>query len=304
MNIAYWVMYYSKPVFKEFDLSVPTSFADLTDIADKLVAAGKVPFHQMNIIFEFVWFQALLMGYAPDVYDKLSKGEAKYTDEAVVTVANKWSEMIGKKYYIDPGSTTDPQTLLKTGEVAMIYMGTFFTGQLNSLNLVSGTDYGVFLFPNMNPDVARPQMALETGPLLVGKGSEHETAALDYSSWWMGTDAQEAWAKSRATSRSTPRCRAMTPRWRRSSRTSPTRRWTSRCTRATWRRRPTRSTRSPPRCSASSSPTAATRCPGCRRSRRRPTRTGLRTDGRSPGPRGPGDHHRPAGNDGRGGPRP
>lgn len=197
LNLAYWIVYYSKAVFEKHNLKPPTSFADLTAMADTLVAAGIAPFHQMNIIFEFVWFQALLMGEAPDVYDKLSKGEAKYTDEAVVKVANKWSEMIGKKYYIDPGSTTDPQTLLKTGQIGMIYMGTFFTGQLTGVEMVSGKDYGAFVMPNLNPAVTRPQMALETGPLLVGKGSANEAAALAYCEWWMSAEAQEAWSTSR-----------------------------------------------------------------------------------------------------------
>ena len=197
LNIAYWVMYYSKSVFDKHGLKPPSSFADLMAMADTLVAAGVTPFHQMNIIFEFVWFQALLMGSNPEVYDKLSRGEAKYTDDAVVKVAQQWSDMIGKKYFIDPGSTTDPQTLLKTGQVAMIYMGTFFTGQLTASEMTSGKDYGAFVFPNMDPSVTRPQMALETGPLLAGKGAANEAAALAYSEWWMSTEAQKAWSTSR-----------------------------------------------------------------------------------------------------------
>jgi multiple sugar transport system substrate-binding protein len=40
-------------------------------------------------------------------------------------------------------------------------------------------------------------MALETGPMLVGKGSAHEQEALAYSQWWMGTAAQEKWSTTR-----------------------------------------------------------------------------------------------------------
>ena len=49
---------------------------------DALVAAGVVPIHQMNIIFSFVWFQALQVGSNPETYRGLGTGEAKYTDPA------------------------------------------------------------------------------------------------------------------------------------------------------------------------------------------------------------------------------
>src|SRR5699024_6034523 len=106
-------------------------------------------------------------------------------------------QMIDDGYFIDPGVTTDPQTLLANGDVAMAYFGTFFTGQLTDIGAASGEDYGVFVMPNLNPDVEDKQMILETGPLCVGVGSENEQAALEYSAWWMTDDAQTSWSSER-----------------------------------------------------------------------------------------------------------
>src|SRR5918997_5186729 len=109
---------------------------------------------------------------------------------------NQWRQMIQDGYFIDPGVSTDPQTLLSTGEVAMAYFGTFFTGQLTDIDAVSGEDYGIFPMPSMNPEAGN-QMILETGPLCVGAGAEHEEQALEYSAWWMTDDAQAAWSAER-----------------------------------------------------------------------------------------------------------
>jgi len=196
LNVAYWAMYYNKKVFEEHGIEVPETFEDLMAAAEKLKAEGVTPFHQMNIIFEFVWFQALLAGRAPEVYQGLQTGEASYLDPEVVEVMNQWRQMIQDGYFIDPGVSTDPQTLLSTGEVAMAYFGTFFTGQLTDIDAVSGEDYGIFPVPSMDPG-AGGQMILETGPLCVGAGAENEERALEYSAWWMTDDAQTAWTAER-----------------------------------------------------------------------------------------------------------
>ena len=197
LNVAYWAMYYNKKVFADNGIVVPTTWAELMDAAAKLKAAGVTPFHQMNFIFEFVWFQSLVLGISPETYVGLSTGDASYLDPAVVEAMKLWKDMGDKGYFMDPGVQTDPQTLLSTGQVAMANFGTFFTGQLASIDQVSGKDYGVFLIPNVKPDVAKQQVVLETGPLCVGAGSEDQDAALAYSSWWFTNEAQSAWSKSR-----------------------------------------------------------------------------------------------------------
>lgn len=193
LNVVYWVMYYNKQVYADNGLEVPTTWDELMGNAQTLVDNGVVPFHQMNFIFEFVWFQTVVAGSDPEAYVGLQDGSVSYTDPAIVEAMEVWHQMQTDGYFIDPGVTTDPQTLLQTGEVAMANFGTFFTGQLNALGMVPDEDYGIFAIPNVNPDLDSQQAIVETGPLCVGAGSANEQAALDYSAWWMGVDAQNAW---------------------------------------------------------------------------------------------------------------
>lgn len=196
-NVAYWAVYYNKKIFAEHNLEIPKTWAEMEQVMKTLRDAGVTPFHQMNIIFEFVYFQALLAGQNPDAYLGILDGKGNYTDEDVNIAVDKWQEMIKGGDFIDPGVTADPQALLMNGDVAMAYFGTFFTGQLSEINAVSGEDYGIFLFPNLNENVKLHPMILESGPLCVGAGSEKEDAALEYSKWWLTKDAQSAWSKSR-----------------------------------------------------------------------------------------------------------
>nr|WP_233507409.1 extracellular solute-binding protein [Jiangella anatolica] len=197
MNAAYWVMYYNKALFDQYGLTEPTSWAELMTVADTLRANGVAPFYETNILFSFVWFQTLLAGTDPDLYTALSTGEASYTDPGVVEVMEQWRGMLEDGYFGDPGDQTAPQDQLKNGTVAMINFGTFLSGQLNSVDMVSGTDYDFFVIPNVNPDLPQTSLIFETGPMCTAKDAENETSALQYAEWWMTEEAQTAWANAR-----------------------------------------------------------------------------------------------------------
>lgn len=197
LNVVYWAVYYNKQIFEDNGLEPPTTWAEMENVMQTLRDAGVTPLHQMNIIFEFVYFMALTAGQNPETYLGLLDGSASYTDEDVTVAVDKWQEMIERGDFIDPGVTGDPQALLMNGEVAMAYFGTFFTGQLTAIDAVAGEDYGIFLFPNLNEATSTQPVVLETGPLCVGSGAENEAAALEYSKWWLSTEAQTVWSDSR-----------------------------------------------------------------------------------------------------------
>jgi multiple sugar transport system substrate-binding protein len=197
MNAAYWVMYYNKALFEQYNLSEPTSWTELMAVADTLKANGVTPFYETNILFSFVWFQTLLAGTDPELYDALSSGEASYTDPGVVAVMEQWRTMLEGGYFGDPGDQTTPQDQLKNGSVAMINFGTFLSGQLNSVDMVSGTDYDFFVIPNVNAELPQTSLIFETGPMCTAKDAENETSALRYAEWWMSEEAQTTWANAR-----------------------------------------------------------------------------------------------------------
>ncbi|HEX6335527.1 MAG TPA: ABC transporter substrate-binding protein [Jiangellaceae bacterium] len=195
--VAYWVMYYSTDIFEQYNLTPPQTWDELIQIADTLAADGIPAFWHTNVLFSFVWFQTLLAGTDPDLYQRLSTGEASYTDPGVVEVMEMWGDMIDKGYFSAPDMADDPQTILKNGDVAMLNFGTFFTGQLNSIDLVSGEDYDFFIIPAVNPDLGATPLIFETGPLCVAEEANDRAEAMNYLDWWLTADAQTTWANSR-----------------------------------------------------------------------------------------------------------
>ncbi|NED95425.1 extracellular solute-binding protein [Phytoactinopolyspora alkaliphila] len=197
LNVAYWVLYYNKHVFADHGLEAPQTWDDLMHIADTLAAEGIPAFYQTNILFSFVWFQTLLAGSDPDLYEALGTGEASYTDPGVVAVMEQWGDMIEAGYFSDPGLADDPQVLLNNGDVAMLNFGTFFTGSLNELGMVSGEDYDLFVIPNVDPSLDRTSLIVESGPLCAAQEADDRDQALDYLTWWVGAEAQTEWANAR-----------------------------------------------------------------------------------------------------------
>ncbi|WP_166346415.1 ABC transporter substrate-binding protein [Phytoactinopolyspora limicola] len=197
LNVAYWVLYYNKHVFADHGLEPPQTWDDLMHIAETLADEGIPAFYQTNILFSFVWFQTLLAGSDPDLYEALGTGEASYTDPGVVAVMEQWGDMIEAGYFSDPGLADDPQVLLNNGDLAMLNFGTFFTGSLNALDMTSGEDYDFFVIPNVNPDLPQTSLIVETGPLCAAEEADDRAEAVAYMDWWLGADAQTEWANAR-----------------------------------------------------------------------------------------------------------
>src|SRR5690606_9630601 len=147
------------------NLQPPETWDDLMNIADTLVANGITPFYHTSVLFSFVWFQQLLVGSDPALYQALSDGTANYTDPGVVAVMEEWKEMIDKGYFSDPGDQTDPAAQLKSGKVAMGAWGTWFNTSMTQQEMTPGEDYGMFFIPNRNPQNGQTAVLFESGPL-------------------------------------------------------------------------------------------------------------------------------------------
>ncbi|MFI6499839.1 ABC transporter substrate-binding protein [Nonomuraea typhae] len=195
LNVAYWGMFYHKQLFDQHKLKPPATWDELIEAAGKLKKAGVTPFYHTSVLFSFVWFEQLMAGTDPDLYDRLSTGEAKYTDPGVVAVMEKWKQLIDAGYFVNAGDKTDPADLLKNGKTAMVSFGTFFTTSMTTRAMVSGKDYGFFVIPNVNASLPKTSVIFESGPLCALQKSPPES--MQYLKWWTTTSAQEKWAASR-----------------------------------------------------------------------------------------------------------
>ncbi|MFF1572708.1 ABC transporter substrate-binding protein [Leifsonia sp. NPDC058292] len=197
MNIAYWVMYYNKKIFDENGIQKPTTWKELMADAAKLKSAGVTPFYQTSTLFTFPWFETLVAGTDPDLYNGLADGSVKYTDPRIVDIMNVWLEQEKKGWFSDAGSKTDPAQMLKQGDMAMINFGTFFGASLDGVGMKAGTDYDYFIIPAVDPSLSKTPVPVETGPMCVAQSSKQKDLGLAYSKWWMTPDAQSAWGNAR-----------------------------------------------------------------------------------------------------------
>jgi multiple sugar transport system substrate-binding protein len=196
-NVSYWVMFYNKHIFQRDGLTVPATWQQFMTDAATLKQHGTVPFYETNVLFSFVWFQTLLAGSSPSLYVRLTEGKASYTDPGVVTVMQLWRNMIDHGYMSDPGNKTDPATMLKTGQVAMVPDGTWFDTSMVQAGMKPGTDYGMFIIPSVNPALTRTPVALETGPLCIPSKPADKQADIKFASWWLKPGPQATWSDSR-----------------------------------------------------------------------------------------------------------
>ncbi|SDK89334.1 carbohydrate ABC transporter substrate-binding protein, CUT1 family [Glycomyces sambucus] len=197
MNIAYWVMYYNKAIFDEQGIAEPTTWAELDAAAAQLADAGITPYYQTSTLFTFQWFQQLVAGTDPELYNGLATGEVKYTDPEIVDIMNTWLDQEEAGWFSDAGSTVDPAVGLKQGDYAMINFGSFFNGSLDGAGMVSGEDYDMFVIPAVNEGLEKTPVAVESGPLCVAENSSQKSLGLAYSEWWMSPEAQTAWSAAR-----------------------------------------------------------------------------------------------------------
>lgn len=197
MNIAYWVMYYNKKIFDKYGIQKPTTWKQLMDDAAKLKQNGVTPFYQTSTLFTFPWFETLVAGTDPKLYNGLADGSVKYTDPRIVAIMNEWLAQEKKGWFSDPGSKTDPAQMLKQGDMAMINFGTFFGASLDGVGMKAGSDYDYFIIPSVDPSLSKTPVPVETGPMCVAQSSKQKDLGLAYSKWWMTPGAQTAWSNAR-----------------------------------------------------------------------------------------------------------
>lgn len=198
-NVAYWVVFYNKKVFADNNLSVPTTWAEVEDVAGKLKDAGVTPFSATvdGRWPAFIWFEEFMIRSDPDLYNRLMLGEAKYTDPGVQKVFATWKDWIDKGWFTDPSTsfgtagTNAMANQFAQGKLGMILVGTWYAATIQQAGM-SMDDVGAFIMPNMSADT-QPGVIFEAGPLLVSQNSSQKDAALKMADYWMSADAQQKW---------------------------------------------------------------------------------------------------------------
>lgn len=198
-NLAYWVVYYNKPLFEENGLKPPTTWEEFMQVNETLKAKGVIPMAQtfVDTWQAFIMFAEMIMRtQGPEFYAKLMNGEVKYTDPGVVEAMEAWKELIEKGYVTNDYSFgTAENTFLpefQNGKIGMVLIGDWYSTALVGAGMEPGKDYDAFIMPNKKADLP-PSLFFEAGPLLVAEKSPNKEAAKEVADWWMSVDAQNEW---------------------------------------------------------------------------------------------------------------
>lgn len=190
-NVPYSVIIYNKAVFDAAGVDKePETFDEFLDACEKIKASGATPIMLKNDSWAgFIWFQALIASYEPQLYQDICDGTAKYTDERVVTVMNIWQEMLDKGYFTKPIPIADMEKQLANGEVAMMLEPNREVKSLvDNYGMVSGENLGAFVLPSMSG--AKKVVFFEAVPICVAEHSADRDSAIKALEGWYSKDHQ------------------------------------------------------------------------------------------------------------------
>lgn len=189
-SIIYNTIIYNKNVFSQYNLEVPETFDEFLNVCQTLKDNGVTPIALKNDSWAgFIWFQALLASYEPQLYQDICDGTKDYTDEDVKKVMNIWKDMLDKGYFSTPMTITDMDKALAQGTVAMELEPNYEAGSLvKEYGVVAGEDIGTFVLPSMNGD--KKVVFYEVTPLCVAKSSKDKDAAKEVLKKWFVKENQ------------------------------------------------------------------------------------------------------------------
>jgi multiple sugar transport system substrate-binding protein len=190
---SYWVVFYSKTVFRKLGVDVPSNWDEFLHVVDAARAKKITPVVSAGASDwqSFVWFQQLVNGLDHDFYLKLTAGKASYTDDTCKQAMRLWCDLYKRGAFSAPDA--DPGAVpaqFKQGTAAMHLFGTWNTGSYLTAGLKED-EFGAFLLPS--PPGGSPSVVVESGVLAVSVKAHKPAGALAVAKAWFNPAVQTAW---------------------------------------------------------------------------------------------------------------
>ena len=210
---SYYVLFYSKPVFRKLRLSAPGSWDELLHCAEVLKRNRITPFlaSQVGGWPAIEWFQELVTKVDPRFYQQLVAGKASYTDAPARRAMDIWHDFMRRGWMTSPDfDQARGPGALKEGTVGMFLHGTWQASGMSAAGMKPGTDYGAFILPAVRPATPKSVIA-ESGVFVVpGRASSHD-AAMANAGAWLAPSVQRVWSDFLQDSSANPKVRAGNP---------------------------------------------------------------------------------------------
>lgn len=188
-----WGVFYNKAIFKQLNLSEPTTYTELLETCQAIADAGIDPWAHAfgDAVFgdiemrNYIWTRALAAGDS-DLFAKLMSGEAKLADYPYFAEGlETWAKRL--QWMRDDAMVNDQNAALEvftSGQAAMMYFGSWGIGDLESM--IAGTDfeYGFFVEPIDDEGSAKLNVQVDQC-FMVNPNSEGYDVAVEFMEYWV-----------------------------------------------------------------------------------------------------------------------
>jgi raffinose/stachyose/melibiose transport system substrate-binding protein len=199
-SIPILCVFYNTALFDKVGIKEPKTYAEHIDNCKKLKAAGIIPIATGGANGSG-WELELGVGvlgpsvYGADFYDKMMKGEAKFTDPKFVAALQRFKDML--PYYEDGFAGVDytAATQLFVNEKAAMFLGgSFENGSFRAQN--PNLKFSVFAFPGDEPVDNPVVSAFCDGSYGLVDTSTRKDAALKVLNWMASPEFAQLFADS------------------------------------------------------------------------------------------------------------
>jgi multiple sugar transport system substrate-binding protein/raffinose/stachyose/melibiose transport system substrate-binding protein len=172
---AWWAIYYSKPIFDQYNLEPPKTWDEFLAVSETLKQNGITP---ITIPDERAWFDYLNIRLnGPEFHRNLLRGQERYHDPRVKAVFEAWQVLKDNDYFqtrFDSYGYSQSILSMHRGEAAMALGNSFFIR--DAIPEKFQDDFGSFPFPIIDPTVPVGENALTFGYVIPAHASEQKTA--------------------------------------------------------------------------------------------------------------------------------
>ncbi len=202
-------IWYSPKQFQAAGYTVPTTFAELITLSNKIAGSGKFPWSLgLESSASSGWpaadwvDQIYLNLNGPALYDKWVAHQIPWTDASIKNAIQMFGQIAHGNHYINGA----PQSVLATNfqdaaylpfdappKAYMYYLGDFTEGFITKQfpNAKAGSDFGFFNFPTINPQYA----GAVTGGADIMAALKDNDGTRKYMQFISTTEAQSIWPK-------------------------------------------------------------------------------------------------------------
>ena len=193
------VMYYNQRIFKENNLTVPTTYEEYRNVCDTLKANGITPVALAStaddawLVSQYI--QQLSDGIAGyDLFDGLKNQSASWNDEAMIKAAELFQEEVNNGYFEDGFtgvSGSEAEALFQTGQAAMYFNGSWEISNLdNSEVCQEAENISCFAMPAVDAAHANVSVGSLDNSYAITTNCKNVEAAIGFLKYW--TNAENA----------------------------------------------------------------------------------------------------------------